>query len=205
MKNIFKFMGIALIATSLMVACDKDNNETTDTTGTQEETIPDGFKVTFDGTEWTPTSSTVTVSEQYGATLFDLYVEGESNLPEVYGLSYQYGVGSTTSTAPSTGNYAGYLAGDENNAFYKFDYYDATYLYSVSSTTGNTTYYGDWWGKEVTFDIKAFDATALTMTATIDATVFDALAVFVDQSVDYDNADTKTVAITMGNVAITAM
>jgi len=55
MKNIFKIMGIAVLACSMMVACGKD--EETDNTdnngGNTEPQVEEGFVVTKDGSSWT--------------------------------------------------------------------------------------------------------------------------------------------------------
>lgn len=51
MKNIFKFMGVALVACSLMVACGKDEEEPTDTTPVTPPTPTAGVKVVWDGVE----------------------------------------------------------------------------------------------------------------------------------------------------------
>ena len=62
MKNIFKVMGVALLACSMiMVSCKKDENS--DNGGS---TIADGINVTFDGTSWV---GTVNNSASYGTAL----------------------------------------------------------------------------------------------------------------------------------------
>lgn len=203
MKNIFKFLGIALMASAMMVACgDPENENPTDTTPTVDPTptIADGWKVTFDGNAWTPDVTTAQASASYGATLLDGRMDNDNAMPEVSCLAYQYGQGDADYVIDANGYFT---ANGRTNM--KLDYYDATALYSVSSSTGETTWFGDWWGKEATLSIKAFDATALTMTAVLNATMYDALGVFVNQTSTLDNAATKTLEVSAGNITFQAI
>lgn len=195
MKNIFKLMGVALIAGSMMfVACNKDENtDENNNTTPQEETIADGVSVTFDGATWTPEVSHIYAYPQLEAIQMTGYV-GEG-YPMVKFISYQYGVGEGHGAITSESPYFG-----DNDEIYSLDYWDATSLFSVSE--GETTYYGDWWGKEATLNIKKFDATAMTITAVLDATLFDAMAALVNQTATLDNAPTKTLKVTMGNITM---
>ena len=202
MKNIFKLMGLALIAGSMMfVACTKDDegNGGNGNNNNQEPAIADGWKVTFGGDAWTPDETMIAAYEAYEAMIFDAYMDNDNNMPEFYARAYQYGQGEENYQINETGDYAGYFV-EDNKQVLKLDYYDQTALYSVSSQTGETTWFGDWWGKEATLKVKAFDATALTMTAVLDATMFDAYGVFISGT-SLANAETKALNVTMGNVA----
>ncbi len=199
MKNIFKFMSMALVASALMVACGDKDDENTDTTPTPEPpTIAEGFNVTFDGNAWTPTTQNIRASEQYQAMLIMGYT-GDNQMPMVDMMTYQYGVSEGSGTASEQG-YTG-----DNDAIYSLDYYDQGALFSVDSETGETSYYGDWWIKEGTFSVTAFDATNLTMTATCNATMFDATACFVNQTATVATAPTKALTFTLGNVEFEAI
>ncbi len=72
MKNIFKFMGLALVAGSLLfTACKKDEPETNDTT---PATPASSFKVTFGEASWEAAGTIFTYTTQQGSTLDQNYL-----------------------------------------------------------------------------------------------------------------------------------
>jgi hypothetical protein len=107
---------------------------------------------------------------------------------------------SETGTHTETAGEQGFMIGE---TFYGVDYYAETYLFSVNQTTGDTSYYGDWWAKTATINTTNFDATGLTITTVVNATMFDALDALVNH-VGIENAATKTMTVTVGNCSLSA-
>jgi len=66
MKNIFKFMGIALMATSLLVACNKEKEEENNNNNNNNNQPTTVQKVNFNGTEWTAQDVFGTIYDSYG-------------------------------------------------------------------------------------------------------------------------------------------
>ena len=130
MKNIFKVMGVALLACSMiMVSCKKDENS--DNGGS---TIADGINVTFDGTSWV---GTVNNSASYGTAL-QFSGKTAENYPMYDEVIMTVEPGTSTATADAT---SGKLT-DETYAW--VEYYQRTSLKDQ-----NDNYYGDWWGDQV--------------------------------------------------------
>ena len=63
-------------------------------------------------------------------------------------------------------------------------------------------YYGDWWAKSVTMNVTAFDATAMTISATVNAVMFDAKSALID-GVGVAAAETKAMTLIANQVAMT--
>ena len=99
--------------------------------------------------------------------------------------------GSQTATAESE---YGELDGD----FSWVEYYYETYLQDQQGQ-----YYGDFWAKNVTCNVTAFDATALTLTSNVSATMFNAYEAFVEET-GVDAASTAPMTVNITNVALTA-
>lgn len=90
---------------------------------------------------------------------------------------------------------------DENGRLgdYKYlYYYETSFLYSVNDN-GDTTYYGDWWGKNVRITINSFNIGAGTANLTINATMFNAEEAFID-NYGIDGASTRSLTITLPNL-----
>ena len=83
----------------------------------------------------------------------------------------------------------------DSEDFYYIEYYKDTRL-----TDGNY-YYGDWWIKNGTVKVTAFDATSLKMTANVNATMFDAHAALVEQQ-GVDAAATAPMVVDMNNITL---
>ncbi len=188
MKNIFKFMGIALMACSLMVACGNKDEENNDTTP-QEEQIPNGVNVTFNGESWTASSVSCAYFESYGAIEF-YGAQTADEYPIFDEVIYSAEVGTTTEST-TTGQFS-------NQVHMYVEYYYDSYLYD---NDGNN--YGDWWAAEATTEIKAVDLTALTATAKMSGTFFDAGQAFAGETaVGFAAADRAPYTATFGNVSL---
>lgn len=103
MKNIFKFMGIALMACSFtMVACSKDDDKKTDT---PDVNIDAAIAVTFDEQVWT---SDVPMEYNADHSYFDVYEEGEDLATMQFACGLQKGAYGFA----GTDYYVKYWAGD---------------------------------------------------------------------------------------------
>lgn len=212
MKNIFKFMGIALMACSLTVACGDKDNESDDPQNpiNPENPIADGVSVTFNGESWTPGDiQTVNHAGQNGTLLIaDYFATADSYFPGFEMYTYQQAVGSETSTAASTG------ALSSQSGPVICEYYQEMILRDQNGSA-----YGDWWAKSITCNIAAFDLSAMKTSFTVAAEMFSAADAFVDQFQDadgnatdnpnYTNGDINaarqaTLAVSAGNVDIVA-
>ena len=197
MKNIFKLMGIAVLACGMMVACNKDNNDDNNGNGgnggnggnQQEEQIPDGIKVTFGETTWTATATSGSYLSEYNAVTVTAF-EVEGNLPyfdEAF-IGAEVGtVSENASTQDGSLPSGGWT-----------EYAEQTRLQDQ-----NGSYYGDWWALESNTEVKAIDLTALTITAKMYGTMFSALEALVNQA-GVANAPTTTYNVTVGNFSLEA-
>ena len=156
------------------------------------EAIPNpGVKVAFNGSNWEANSIQAAYYTDYG--IWDVYaMETQGNLP-IADVATAVLSGSSTGTADENGS----LDGDLN----WIEYYNETYLQD-----GNGTYYGDYWAKNATVTVSAFDATALTITSNVNATMFSALEAFVASAgaVGVDAASTASMTVNINSVDMSA-
>ena len=150
-------------------------------------------KVTFNGSNWDASYISGRWYTQY--EVWDVYsMQTEGSLP-IADVATGILSGSQSGTADGDqGEYPGYLDGDFNWV----EYYYETYL---QDNSGN--YYGDYWAKSVTCNVTAFDATALTLTSNVNATMFNAYEAFVDET-GVDAASTAPMTVNISNVTLTA-
>jgi len=156
------------------------------------EAITPGVKVTFNGTNWEAGSisglfyeGTNSSGAPYSGWVVAAAQTDGSSYPEcdVAMLSGK-NTGSFSGTAGSNGG----LSSDDFNYI---EYYESRTL------TDGTYNYGDWWAKSATVNVTAFDATALKVTANVNATMFDAYEALVDQmGIDAATTAPMTNAIT---------
>ena len=180
MTKYFKLLGVALIATSLAFVSCGDETGTDDSgtgtnppveedpgTGTGE--VPAGtIAVTFGDTAWTPATS---MGVYYPSAGLVLAVAASDNSGETFPradvCAYAAEGNMTDEWSEEefgyTGGYASYIE-----------------YYHRGALTDGTYNYGDWWAKTVTINVTALDATALTISANVNAVMFDAYAAYVD-------------------------
>lgn len=167
MKNIFKFMSMALVASALMVACGDKNENNEDTTPSTPVTPTTVKTVNFDGSEWTAAG---------------IYMEDYSS----YGLYYWSVEGGSNTTDPMTFGYSGNNAGRtyelDNQSSGTAGYYYWMYLrndddYTEAMASDSTMKeYPNWQPYTAINNFQAFDANAKTVTMTVNAQVFDLAA-----------------------------
>lgn len=165
-------------------------------TATFEADAPaDGINVTFGSDQWTSSYFGIPYYSTLGVIDIIAYQIQTSYFPHIDIIAT-----SETGTHTETAGEQGFMSGE---TFYGVDYYAETSLYSVNQTTGDTSYYGDWWAKTATINTTNFDATGLTITTVVNATMFDALDALVNH-VGIENAATKTMTVTVGNCSLSA-
>ncbi|MCR5065995.1 MAG: hypothetical protein K6A67_09560 [Bacteroidales bacterium] len=212
MKNIFKFMGLALIAGSLMfTACKKDddtntNNDTTN--NNQEETIPDGVKVTFGTDSWTPVDASYCYTfYSAGMGLMSEYYKGNTYADSYEFITTQTEVGTESATlSEQTYSFP------QSSKIITCEYSKQGLIYFPSEIeedpeTGelDTTFYRDHWAYEANFNIKALDADNLTVSAILTAKMFNTSDVFVQGGVAPSQANLVDMKVTLGNVQMVTM
>ena len=150
-----------------------------------------GVKVTFNGSNWDASSIQGKYYTDYG--VWDVYASQTSgNLPIADVATY-----ITSGSASSVASTDDGSLGDD---FAWVEYYNET------SLTDGTNYYGDYWAKNVTCAVSAFDATALNLSAAVNATMFSALEAFVQSygAVGVDAASTAPMVVKMVQVDLSA-
>ena len=177
MKNIFKIMGIAVLACGMMVACgnkdnDEDNNNNNNNGGNnQEQQDPDGVSVEFNGTTWTANYNANAYYVQYSAIDFFAAKTTTNEYPLFDNCLYSDQVGTSHDVLEDNGSLVQF---GEDNTHAWVEYYEQTTLSDGQSS------YGDWWACDATTEIKAIDLTNLTVTAKMNGTMFSAKEAYVD-------------------------
>jgi hypothetical protein len=164
MKNIFKLMGLAMMASALFVACGDDEEET--------DTVAEGIKVTFKNTTWNGNVNQSSYNADYNLVHFAA-AEAAQELPMFDEGFLSSEAGTVTESAGANGSF-----GQESTHNW-VEYYENTYL-----TDNNNNYYGDWWAEQATTTITSIDLTALTVSAKMNGTMFDAKTAFVGEEAE---------------------
>ena len=153
------------------------------------ELIPQpGVKVTFNNAVWDASSITAKYYTNY--SVWDVYsMQTEGNLPIA---DVATGILTGTESATADSQY-----GELDGNFNWIEYYNETYL---QDQDGN--YYGDYWAKNATVTVSAFDATALKLSSNVSATMFSAYEAFIDQT-GVDAAITAPMTVNINNVDLT--
>lgn len=236
MKNLFKFMGIALVACSMLVSCGK--TFTINATPNDE-----AFGTVTGGGEYDKDAECVLTATPATGFTFVKWSDGVTENPRTIvvtedldlvaifnGVSVKFD-GQSWGANPSTSQYTYYAQGSINytieakkgtateypqaNAYFSCASgstvsgdYDADELALNNNAIDNVEYYasrtvvdnngynwGDWWAKSCGISVSAFDAATLDLATKVDATMFDAYAVYVDETATVETAATKAMGI----------
>lgn len=169
MKNIFKMMGLALIACSLMVACGPDKPEVDNTPS---------LTVKFNNVEWTPAVSSMYTNNyaNFGIVEYALFKEA-NNYPFVdMMVSAKVGDYSHEATLgqgeDENGAYDYYAWQPEDaqtvNDLY-LDIYNVAYAEKTMFQDGSA----DWMVKKATLKVTEFDMNTMTASWNLNATMYD--------------------------------
>ena len=155
-------------------------------------TINNGVSVTFNGTTWQASYINGIWYSDYG--IWDVYVsqtQGQLPIADV----------ATSITAGTSSAIADSQNGSLGGSFNWVEYYNETYLQDQDGYN-----YGDYWAKNVSCNVSSFDATTLTLTANVNATMFSALEAFVSSAgaVGVDAASTAPMTVNINNVSLVA-
>ena len=198
MTKYFKFLGVALIAMSMaLVSCEEPNGTNGGDETEQGDPTPDpqpdpdpdpepptagagSIAVNFGGETW---EAVTPVGVIYPTNGFLLAVA----LSDEQGQAYPRA--DVCVNAAATGTYTDEI--DAASRQYTGGVIRYVEYYQNTALTDGTYNYGDWWAKSMTMNITAFDATAMTMSTTVNAVMFDAYAALVD-GLGIEAADTET-------------
>ena len=156
-----------------------------------------GMNVTFKAENWD--ASVIDAALNTSLNFWDVYSMKEDGTFPVADVAMNKQTTGTTSSSADSQN--GALTSDD---FQWVEYYEQFYL------TIQDNPYGDWWAKNATVNISAFDATSLKMTANVDATMFSSAEAFVNNpeygfnQVGVDAASTATMKVKISNVTLTS-
>lgn len=99
--------------------------------------------------------------------------------------------GSHTDQAADNGQFA------QESDFGWVEYYLEGYVYFEDAPD---THYGDWWAKNATVKVTAFDATSLKMTANVNAAMFDVIGAFGEGGTGLAAAPTVPMVVDMTSI-----
>lgn len=163
MKNIFKMMGIALLASSMLfVACNKDENTDENNNNNNEPTVTNGIKVTFGDVNWTAADILGEEYASYGLLSIGAFKDYESSVaPFVQGY------------LPNAVRSATHGQGD----YYYFFYYENDNDVTIDddgSLSGTAGAELPNWQPRAGFqeNVTALDMNAMTISATAEGTLF---------------------------------
>lgn len=205
MKNIFKFMSMALVASALMVACGDKDDENTDTTTTPQQTA--SLTVKFGTLEYTPASHEAYTSnyDQYG--IVEFYGGQNENSYPFFDMMFDVASTGTKTFEAQTGTqYEGtdsaYVYYTRPNAtwqetgIYGIDYYEKEGIQLSQQDIR-----GDWEAVSATINVTGFDLNTLVTSFTLNATMFDYYSWMYGIVNDATDCDTKDLTITAANFA----
>lgn len=159
--------------------------------------VTPGVKVTFNGNSWTAGdiagnfySGTMQDGSPYSGWIVSAAQTAGSDYPTC-DLATLTGKNTGSFNDQANSSNGGLTGGDFNY----IEYYNETTL------TDGTYNYGDWWAKTASLNITAFDATAMTLSSNLTATMFDAYTAFVDQA-GVDAAPTAPMTDVITNVTL---
>jgi len=201
MKNIFKFMGIALMACSLtMVSCNKDKDDEGGSTAANTATV------NFGGNEWEATVGQASTANyaQYGIVQYMLF-KTEGNYPAVnlmisgnpgsYSATSEVGEAEPNDYYPNGYNYYNWGGG--------YDLYRVDYLNSGAVQTQQGVR-GDWAAKSAELTVSAFDANSMTASFNLTAVMYDFAGWYNGNFDDATDAEEKNLTVNVNEYTFTA-
>lgn len=185
MKNMFKMMGVALLAGAMLFTACKKDEETTTTTPAE---IADGVTVNFGGATWTSNTATAVVANNH------LQITAYKTVGQFPGIQIR--------TNAQEGTVSGNVTEDENAMLVWSPLQEEAYVYY--NATEQTDGLGDWLPLTYTVKVTKFDATNLKISAAVDAQLFDYKSWSNDDVNLITDAAKKTLTATFGNITFAA-
>lgn len=193
MKNIFKLLGIALLASSMLIACNKDNegdnngNNNTDTTPVNPQPQPNPDQQGTVAINWGGEAATIGIVDAYklqaNSTVFILNAaQGLENDNYQFPM-FRLGLDLDTDPQYGCALTAQYqYGGNPGNTFFPTDVVESTYFSTQNSY--NMGIVGDWWldmytVEQPNFQLTnaEFDATTLRLTTSFSVQMFNYVTV----------------------------
>jgi hypothetical protein len=211
MTKYFKLLGVALLATTLcFTSCTKGDDPTTDPgtenpdPGTGEpdpgtgggDPVADGIKVTFGSESWEAVQSVGAYMADYGIVAA-IAVGDQSGKPRMDAYVYASSTGTITDQITEELTYA-------NESIYRLEYYLEGGI-TLTYQDGTQGQFGDWWAKSATINVTGLDLTAMTLSANINAVMFDFMDIVADGYVTpslLPSAQTQNMTATIKNLVI---
>ncbi len=157
------------------------------------EPVTPGVKVTFGNEAYDAGDYAGVYSSQYEAWQV---TAAKTNGDYPYADVAMY-TGTSTGTSTAQAAEDGKVS-TSNSDFGWVEYYLEGYVYYESNPN---VHFGDWWAKSATVNVSDFDATALKMTANVNATMFDVMEAFADGE-GIDGATSAPMAVKMTSVSL---
>lgn len=261
MKNVFKFLGIAFVACSMLVACG-DDTETykitvkanpadagtvtgggkyeSGATATLEATPNAGYKFVNweDNSTNNPRLVTVTADAEYvanfapnsgvsvtfGTTTWDAqYINAQMSGSAInvaaaqtnsnsYPIANLFKAWESGSPAAGTFNAAPEMTVEGQSVNISFGnpylWYFESGSWDLNGSDGSTIHTGDWWAKNITLNISALDADAMTASMVVNATMAHVTEMVNAEgyltTVDFNDCTAKDATMTVTNQTFTA-
>lgn len=199
MKNIFKFMGIALMAGAMMVACNPDTPEPEDTTPdtpTPQPTV--SAKVTFGSVSWDASVAEVFTGNyaNFGVNEYIMFKTADSYPYCDLMISAQPGTyqhEATLGTAEQGYTYYQWQTGQSASEMY-LPLYSIKY-FEAQAFQGQNTITSDWLPVSANLTVTSYDATNMIATFTLTATMYDYASWYQDLVTNAEDADTRDLEV----------
>lgn len=201
MKNIFKFLGIAVFACGMMVSCGKENTEEgTDTTPVTPPAPTSSITVTFGSDSWEGTYALLYTGYVSDYNLIEnrlFKTEGQLPYVDLVGscIPGTYSAEITTSTQyPGTDSSYTYSNGTGSNDIYNLTVGNQT---QVPASSGGYT--GDWHILNANLNMKAFDLNTLTLSYELTAQMYDYYSWAYAIVNDVEDAEVRDLSVNVSN------
>ena len=201
MKNIFKLLGIAILACGMMTACGGDdpkpeNNDNNGGNGGNTEDNTTSVKVVFNGADQGTMGFIQGIhSATYGVTAFDFFSNSQAHNGGHPGVEIY-----TTLTAPGNGSAT---LGSNNSLDGEPAICEFYEQYTLTDEQNNP--YGDWWAETASINLTKYDATNGVASFTVEANMFNAYEALVPAGgqVGVEGASRAAMTVTAKNISFT--
>lgn len=203
MKNVFKFLGIALLASCLVFAsCGKDETDGTENNGTENNGGNNNgggngggttYAVNFGIQGWNPQYMNAQMASN---GLMLAFGKTSANSYPICQIVYSVEEGQSV----ANGTYTGAPSMEESDGSVSIGFGSPRVWYFEAGTwdlsgSSGTIHTGDWWGKTVTMTVANLDATAMTADINVSAQLAHVTEMLNDQgqltTIDFNDVTSK--------------